>query len=142
VKTEKWVNHALPFLLVSMVGIVLWLNSERQDESILVISCEDMVAGCVAQVGVRSVSLGTDVTIKPLKPFQVWVKAPGAKKVEARFTMAGMDMGFNIYTLRADSQGVFRTSATLPVCVTGRRDWAMTLEIDGTRLAVPFVTDL
>jgi hypothetical protein len=102
----------------------------------------DLAAGCLAQVGGRSLSLGTDGPVKPLKPFQVWVKAPGARRVEIHFTMEGMDMGFNLYTLRADSPDVFRTSVTLPVCVSGRRDWRMTLDIDGVRLAVPFVTEL
>ncbi len=50
-------------------------------------------------------SLGTNSPIKPLKAFQIWAKAPGAKQVEARFTMEGMDMGFNLYTLRADAAG-------------------------------------
>jgi hypothetical protein len=62
--------------------------------------------------------------------------------VEARFTMEGMDMGFNQYVLRADKEGVFRARVTLPVCVTGSREWLMTLDLDGMRLAVPFVTEL
>jgi hypothetical protein len=56
--------------------------------------------------------------------------------------MEGMDMGFNLYTLRADNQGVYRANVTLPICVTGRRDWALILDVDKTRLNVPFVTDL
>ena len=51
-------------------------------------------------------------------------------------------MGFNLYTLHADQEGVFRGRVTLPVCVSGRRDWVMTLDIDGRRVAIPFVTEL
>ena len=56
--------------------------------------------------------------------------------------MAGMDTGFNLYDLRPDSAGVLRARVTLPVCVTGRRDWILTLTIDGQQMAVPFVTEL
>jgi len=80
--------------------------------------------------------------VKPLQPFQVWVKAAGARKVQARFTMEGMDMGFNLYTLRADGDGVFRARVTLPICVSGRRDWVMAVEIDGAVVKVPFSSDL
>jgi len=57
--------------------------------------------------------------------------------------MVDMNMGFNLYTLRPDSDGVFRAQVTLPACVSGRRDWVMTVDIDKTtRLAVPFATEL
>jgi len=57
--------------------------------------------------------------------------------------MVDMNMGFNLYTLRPDSDGVFRAKVTLPACVSGRRDWVMTVDIDkATRLAVPFSTEL
>jgi hypothetical protein len=141
-KSDQWVSRGLPLVLMAMIGVVVWLNAWHRDGAPLVATCANLAAGCVVQVERRDVSLGTDGAIKPLKPFNLWVRAPGAKKVEARFTMEGMDMGFNIYALRADSQGVYRASATLPVCVSGRRDWAMILDIDGTRFSVPFVTDL
>lgn len=142
-KTDQWVGRGLPLILMAMIGLVVWLNAENQDKSSsLVVACAELTAGCSAQVAGREVSFGTNSPIKPLKAFQIWAKAPGATRVEARFTMEGMDMGFNLYTLRADVEGVFRASATLPVCVTGRRDWSMTLYIDGARLTVPFVTDL
>lgn len=141
-KTDQWVGRGLPLILMAMIGLIVWLNAENQDKSSLAVACADLTAGCTARVAGREVGFGTNSPIQPLKAFQLWARAPGAKKVEARFTMEGMDMGFNLYTLRDDGEGVFRASATLPVCVTGRRDWRMTLDIDGVRLTVPFVTDL
>ncbi len=141
-KADQWVSRGLPLILMAMIGLVVWLNAGHQGKPPLAVTCADLAVGCVVQVEGRGIGLGTDATIKPLKSFNIWVKAPGAKKVEARFTMEGMDMGFNIYALRADNQGVFRATATLPVCVSGRRDWNVILDIDGTRLTVPFVTDL
>lgn len=141
-KTAQWVSRGLPLVLIAMIGVVVWMNAGRQEKPAVSVACADLVAGCVAHIDGRAVSLGVSTTIKPLKPFQVWVKAAGVRKVEARFTMEGMEMGFNLYPLHADSQGVFRSRVTLPICITGRRDWVMTLELDGARLAVPFVTDL
>lgn len=142
-KTAQWVGRGLPLILVAMIGLVVWMNAQRREPSPPVTTaCPNLVAGCTVMAGGRHIRLGTDQTIKPLKPFAIRVEAKGVAKVEARFTMEGMDMGFNVYTLRADSQGVFRTTATLPVCVSGRRDWIMTLDVDDTRIAVPFVTEL
>lgn len=141
-KTAQWVNRGLPLLLVAIIGLVVWLNAGQQGTPPTRAVCTELAAGCSARIADREVRFGTDRAIQPLKPFEVWVKAPDARRVEARFTMEGMDMGFNLYTLRADIHGVYKARITLPICVSGRRDWVMTLEIDGTGLAVPFVTDL
>lgn len=141
-KTAQWVNRGLPLLLVAMIGVVVWLNAGRQGTPPARVACADLTAGCAARIANREVRFGTDRRIQPLKSFEVWVNAPGARQIEARFTMVGMDMGFNLYSLHADNQGVYKARITLPVCVSGRRDWVMTLDIDGTGLAVPFVTDL
>jgi hypothetical protein len=106
------------------------------------LDCPDLAAGCATRLDGRTVSVGVLGELKALQPFQVWVRAGDARRVQATFTMEGMDMGFNLYTLHADKDGVFRGRVTLPVCVSGRRDWMMTLDIDGRLLAVPFVTEL
>jgi hypothetical protein len=106
------------------------------------LTCPNLQAGCKATLDGREVELGVAGELKVLNPFEVWLKAPGARSVQASFTMVGMDMGFNLYTLRPDAEGVFRVKATLPVCVSGRRDWILTLKIDGQALTVPFVTEL
>ncbi len=147
-KTNAWIGRGLPLVLVALTGVVVWLNAARQGPppppapAPTTLTCPDLSQGCAASLAGRDVRLGSDAAIRPLKPFQLWVMAPGAGKVEARFSMEGMNMGFNLYTLRQDREGVFRTSVTLPVCVSGRREWTLLLEVDGAGLAVPFVTDL
>ncbi len=54
--------------------------------------------------------------------------------------MVGMDMGFNRYDLRPAGNGVFASKVTLPVCVSGRRDWILYLDLDGMRYALRFST--
>ncbi len=52
--------------------------------------------------------------------------------------MQGMEMGFNRYDLRPAASGEFASNVTLPVCVSGRHDWSLTLDIDGSHYALPF----
>lgn len=133
-----------PLAILLLVGLVVYLNQARKSEgdTPVVMDCPDLATGCTTRLHGQTISLGVEGELKALQPFQVWVRAEGARKVQATFTMEGMDMGFNLYTLHADKDGVFRGRVTLPVCVSGRRDWVMTLDIDERRLAVPFVTEL
>lgn len=134
-----WKMTGLALLLAGLATFV-WLGRSGELQPAVNLACADLAAGCA---GPGQVTIGLSGELKPLHPFQVWVQAPDAGTVEASFTMVGMNMGFNVYTLRRDGDGVFRARVTLPVCVSGRRDWVMTVTIDrGTRLAVPFATNL
>jgi hypothetical protein len=132
----------LPLVLIALIGVVVWLNADRHDSPPVSVACHDLVAGCVARVAGHEVRVRVDAPVKALRPFELWVEAASARRVEARFSMEGMDMGFNLYVLRDEAPGVFRARVTLPVCVSGSRNWLMTLELDGTRLVLPFVTEL
>jgi hypothetical protein len=137
----RWLAPALVIVLIAGVVAANRLMQPREAPP-MQIACASLAAGCQARLDGRTVELGLVGELKALAPFEVWLKAPGAHTVEASFTMQGMDMGFNRYTLRPDAAGVFRTRVTLPVCVSGRRDWLMTLTVDGHTLSVPFVTQL
>ncbi len=140
---NKWL--ALALLLIAIATLASWRGAkpEAPRPAAVNLPCPSPAVGCALQIGKRALRVGLSGTLKPLKPFQVWVSAPGAGEVKASFTMVGMNMGFNHYTLRPDSAGVFRAQVTLPACISGRRDWVMTLDIDNTtRLAMPFATEL
>jgi hypothetical protein len=127
-------------LVVALVAISVagyWLK--RPAEAVKV-SCADPLAGCAfshrgAPVNVRFSKLPV-----PLEAFELNVRAPGANRVSAEFQMVGMDMGFNRYALRTAGSDVFASNVTLPICVSGRRDWVLYLDVDGTRYAIPFST--
>ncbi len=106
------------------------------------VACQDLHQGCAMRLDGRELTVGVSGELRALQAFELWVRAAGARRVEARFDMVEMNMGFNLYTLRPDAEGVFRARVTLPVCVSGRRDWLMTLEVDGRRVEVPFSTEL
>ncbi|MDP2433752.1 MAG: hypothetical protein Q8O33_17255 [Pseudomonadota bacterium] len=141
--TNKWLAAGLPLLIVAGAALVLWREAETPAPVAIDLPCPTPAAGCAARIGERSITVGLAEPRKTLQPFEVWVQAPGADQVQASFTMVDMNMGFNLYTLRPDKDGVFRAQVTLPACVSGRREWVMTVDIDKTtRLAVPFSTEL
>lgn len=131
-----------PWLVIGLIVALLLFWQARTPEPAQTVQCANLQQGCEAQLDGRPIRIGVEGELRVLQPFHVWLSAPGARKVQARFTMAGMDMGFNLYTLQPDAQGLFRARIVLPVCVSGRRDWVMSLEIDGRRIDLPFVTEL
>lgn len=130
---------AVPLLLAAaLIAIAMagwWL---KRPADAVAVSCADPLAGCAfshrgAAVDVRFLSQPT-----PLEAFGLRVSAPNARRISAEFQMTGMDMGFNRYDLRPAGDGAFASNVTLPVCISGRHDWTLFLDIDGTRYALPF----
>jgi len=134
-KLARWVVPLAIFIFVVSLVVI-----RQPDEvgPVSVLSCADLAQGCRARLDEVDIALGVEGEIKVLQPFGVWLRHPGANSVQASFSMVGMDMGFNRYTLKRGDDGVFRGRVTLPVCVAGRGDWVMTLTIDHQTLTVPF----
>lgn len=140
---ERRVAHplravAVPLLLViALVAIAVagwWLK--RPAEAIAV-NCPDPLAGCAFSHRGAPARVRFSMQPLPLEAFELTVTAPQATKISAEFQMVGMDMGFNRHDLRP-AGGAFISSVTLPVCVSGRHDWMLYLDLDGTRYALPF----
>jgi len=130
-----------PLLLVVALGAIAvagyWLNRPPEAQAV---ACADPLAGCRFSHRGATVNVQFSARPTPLKAFELKVDAPKAARVSAEFQMNGMEMGFNRYDLRPAGSGAFASSVTLPVCVSGRRDWTLYLEVDGTRYALPFST--
>lgn len=138
----QWLTVGL-LAAAALAVLLFWRNNETPAPATIQLPCPTPATGCAARIGDRSITVGLADKRKALQPFHIWVKAPGAGKVRASFAMVGMNMGFNLYTLRPDKDGMFRAQVTLPACVSGRREWVMTVDIDKTtRLAVLFSTEL
>jgi hypothetical protein len=131
----------LPLLLVfALLAIAVagyWLKRPAEAQAV---ACADPVSGCTFLHHGTAVTLLFSTRPKPLAPFELRIRAPGAARISATFQMNGMDMGFNRYDLHAAQKGTFASDVTLPVCVSGRRDWTLYLDIDGSRYALPFST--
>ena len=104
-----------------------------------VVSCAALTQGCALDQGKLFVK--TDRAPAPLKPFSLTVLAPSAQAVYAEVQMQGMEMGLNRYRLIPQANGEWRATITLPVCVTGRRDWLMLIEVDDARRTLAFQTE-
>jgi hypothetical protein len=132
---------AVPLLLIlALIGIAVagyWLKRPPEAQAV---ACVNPLAGCVFSHHGAEVKVTFSSQPSPLKAFQLNVRAPGVAKISAEFQMNGMEMGFNRYDLRPTKAGVFTSSITLPVCVSGRRDWTMFLAIDDTHYTLPFST--
>ena len=103
-----------------------------------VAQCADPLHGCRLAWDGKAADVRFMAAPGGLKPFGLQVAAVGAKAVSASFAMQGMDMGENRYRLIQGQDGTWRADVILPVCVAGRADWMMTLEVDGRRVAMPF----
>ena len=123
-------------LIVLFAVIVLVGCTERAGP---VASCAALTQGCALDQDKLFVK--TDRAPTPLKPFALTVLAPAAQAVNVEVQMQGMEMGLNRYRLIRQANGEWRASITLPVCVTGRRDWLMVIEVDGVRRGLAFQTE-
>ena len=120
-----------PLYLLALIVIAACAQKETP-----VAACASLMRGCALehdQIMVRS-----DRAPSPLTPFVLAVTAPAAQEVSVELQMQGMEMGLNRYRLLRQANGEWRASITLPACVTGRRDWKMVVEVDGTRRALVF----
>lgn len=125
-------------LIVALAAIAVtgyWLKRPAKAQAV---ACVDPTAGCSFSHRGSSVKVVFSKQPSPLEAFELRISAPGITRISAEFQMNGMEMGFNRYDLRPSGGGVFESSVTLPVCVSGRRDWTMFLDVDGTRYALPF----
>ena len=126
---------ALLLIIVALVGARIQSSTESQ-----MTACADPVLDCAFKHRDQLVQLRFSHSPTPLQPFTITLHAPGARQAQAEFQMQGMEMGFNRYQFTADESGVFTAKVTLPVCVSGRRDWKLYLQIDAQRYAIPFST--
>jgi len=151
-KPRVWLR-AWPLALIALIALGYWadktwaLRGGGDNAQAMRVVCASLANSCAVEVDGEAFRVGMIGDPKPLANFEIWVAPPAARaksvrKVEAQLTMEGIDMGFNLFILRPDKKGVFRATVSLPFCVTGRRDWNLVLDIDNTRLTVPFVTNL
>lgn len=127
-------------LVIALVAIAVagyWL---KRPAAAVAVSCANPLAGCTFSHRGAAVTVRFSAPPTSLEAFELRVRAPGAARISAEFQMKGMEMGFNRYDLRPAANGEFGAQVTLPVCVSGRRDWVLTLDVDGSHYALPFST--
>ena len=129
-------GHRLAFLSC-FVGLMLaTIYSCSKHEAPEQVACTDIVAGCALPKSGWHVRF--DHTPKPMELFQLRATLPGARNVQARFMMQGMEMGLNRYRLQPANNGNWHGEVFLPACIQGRKDWILILETDNRQFALPF----
>lgn len=125
----------MPARWIALVWLALVLSGCER-EAVPPVVCADLTRGCTT----GGIEVRADQAPSALHPFLLSVRAPGAREVSAEFVMQGMEMGLNRYRLIAEKDELWQARVTLPVCVSGRRDWVLWLEVDGERHGLAFQT--
>ena len=110
----------------------------RQVLELLDMNCNPATAVCAAAKQDVSVELFFPKRVQYLKPFKMQVRSNGINNstietVHVDYTMVGMDMGLNRFSLLpvTDDKGQqsYEGEGILPVCVSGRVDWLATVNV-------------
>ena len=126
--------------IFTLASIVIWVKRTESVAKKLV--CTDIVSGC----GNDLFKLKFLNSPQVMKPIRLQLVTANARQVYASFAMVRMEMGLNRYHLLklADSVLWF-AEVTLPVCVQGRSDWVIELEVKTQlktmRYRIPFKVD-
>ena len=112
--------------LLALAGVLGWYYFyAASGVQIQTIPCADITKGC----GNQQLQIHFDRTPQVMKPFNLSAKAASASEVHASFAMQGMEMGLNRYRLLQKPDGLWQAEVTLPVCIQGRSDWLVELEV-------------
>lgn len=136
-RAYRWKVAALIGVIAALISAELYHVLPHEDAP-QTISCPNPIRSCQFTVADQRVELRFSAPPSGLHPFTIRLLAPAARIVYASFTMRGMDMGFNRYRLLSDGAGTWHAPVLLPACVTGRRDWLLTLTIDDLHVQIPF----
>jgi hypothetical protein len=140
-----------PAWIVCLAGLSALLSCEPAPESQVPAVQLALSEPCDVQRGCRAaneslaatVIFGTDpLALQPF-PVKVLFEAGGqVESVTVAFSMQGMDMGWNRYSLSGDSVSAWNAIVTLPICTSGRTDWIADFDLLAAgrhyRLQVPF----
>lgn len=139
----KKIGMILFSLLVVMLAAVFFFEQKKRlgDEKTELVACVDIMQSC----GNAAFSVRFKEAPQVMKPLNLEFVSTAPKEIQnvrASFAMKGMEMGFNRYQLIKAGQNEWQAEVTLPVCVQGRSDWEMLIEIEAEegkqRFLVPF----
>lgn len=140
----KVILPLLVLLLLAIAGVVMREAGRAGEETAaepVTVSCENLLQGCRIPFRGNNLDVGFSTAPSSLAPFELKVAAPSVRQAYAELAMVGMDMDANRYRLTPAPDGTWRAEVTLPVCASGRRDWTLTLDLDGSRIQIPFATE-
>ncbi len=135
-----WLRIGLPAALGILAILALVVSARLQvPQPVTRLTCSPWPQPCRTTLTGQPVQIRFDAAPSALKPVLLHVTTAPAQHVSATFSMQDMDMGQIRYRLLASDGQHWQASVILPVCVSGRHDWLMTVDIDGRLLQIPFV---
>lgn len=131
--------RALVWLIVVLtaaflIGLVYrdGLQSQHSENALLQApaGCDPQQRPCLAGDTENGLAFALPESARLMQPFPVQVRVLGslAQSVVVDFRMRDMDMGVNRVGLAPADGDLWRGTATLPVCVSGRADWLAVVE--------------
>ncbi|SCK04865.1 hypothetical protein [Vogesella sp. LIG4] len=119
-------------------GLIWWYLNHKTPHSAppVTVSCSNLQAGCSLPDGSL---LRLDSAPQAARPFGLTLSHVPAAAPGIAFAMRDMDMGFNSYKLLPQGAD-FVARITLPVCVSGSRQWQMTLKYPDKSYLIDFST--
>ncbi len=133
-------------LIILATGIAYYISTAnklqqkpRHTLMLLDVNCDPGKTVCVAADQNYAITLYFPQQVHYLKPFKMEVTTkgldlPDIESVNIDYTMVGMDMGLNRFSLApiTDVKGAQRYAGEgiLPVCVSGRVDWVANVQIN------------
>jgi hypothetical protein len=133
----------LTLILMIVLGIVAKFYFAKPNLTLIkVLSCADITQSCGNELFTVKFAEAPQV-MKPLHLNLHINRAEAVKNIHVAFAMQNMEMGLNRYRLiQANQSGAWQAEVTLPICVQGRSEWSMLLEIEAgekiERFQLPF----
>lgn len=133
----------LPLVLLIALGFAAKFYFVKPDlVSTTVLSCADITQSCGNQIFTVQFA-ETPQVMKPLQLNLHINRADSVKNVHVDFAMQNMEMGLNRYLMiQTNESGAWQAEVTLPICIQGRSDWNMLIEIEAgdtvQRFQLPF----
>lgn len=125
----------ITLLALGLAGSLLWppefVNLPRVE------NCRLEQNACRADLG-SSIQLIAKLGPRPISPMaaltvEAHLEGLRAQRVQASFRGEAMNMGVHEVQLTRREDGAFEGQTRLPVCVTGRMTWEVTIAIDAGR---------
>lgn len=116
-------------LMLALLFVTNWYLYPPDKVHGQLVPCPDITSGCAGD----GWQIRFDRRPQTIKPFGIIAQLPDVKEAYVRFAMNGMEMGLNRYRLLPRVDGVWTAEVILPICVRGRGDWLMQLELTSAK---------
>ena len=135
-----WIGIGAVAVGFSVFGVLVsrFLIDKQHDATVkpaaAVHKCEPGPQPCRASDGQHEIAIYFPQKIHYLTPFKLSVNLTGydsaqVNTVVVEFAMLGMEMAANRYQLNRQTPNDWVSDVVLPVCVSGRRDWVVTVNV-------------